>query len=115
MSTSHRPRLLVIDPDPCIRALLAAVTRRRGYDADTAGTFDEALQRVHSSSYELFIVEPRIAGGETLLEDLAGRRVVVATSVVDFVPRSKVAAVLRKPFLLDDFTAVIDAFAPETA
>lgn len=109
-----RPRVLVIDPDPSVRALLAAVTRRRGFDSDTAATPEEALQHARSRSYAAVILEPQIAGGDALLSELAGENLIVATTSTD--PCGvHAAAVLRKPFFLDELSTLIEGHLPASA
>lgn len=112
---SQRPRLLVIDPDPSVRALLVAVARRQGLEADSAGDTDAALEHARAHDYAAVIVEPHIEGGEALLRALAGCNVIVATTASDPAPRPGVTAVLRKPFLLDELTSAIDVCGPADA
>lgn len=103
-----QPRVLVIDPDPCIRTLLAAVARRRGMDSDTAADLDEALEHAHARDYTAVILEPRMRGGEVLLREFPAGNVILATTAMDVAPRPGVAAVLRKPFRLDELSSAID-------
>ncbi|HEX6096968.1 MAG TPA: hypothetical protein VF432_11640 [Thermoanaerobaculia bacterium] len=109
-----RPRVLVIDPDPSICALLAAVVRRRGFEADTAGCREEALQRARVRAYAAITLEPRMAGGDALLRELPRRNLIVATTATDVTPKG-VAAVLRKPFLIDELSSLIDGYWPASA
>jgi DNA-binding response OmpR family regulator len=103
-----RPRILVVDPDPSIRALLAAVARRGGLTADTAANRDEALQYAGSAHYAAVILEPRMLSGDTLLRELSCCcNVIVATTSAARPPG--VAAVLRKPFELDALTSALAA------
>src|SRR5215212_8842777 len=94
-----RPRVLVIDPDPAIRALLMAVTRRLGFDSDTAGNREEALACAHTAVYAIITLEPRMPGGYTLLHELPTENVIVLTTSSDLSSCEGAAAVLRKPFL----------------
>ena len=111
-----RRRVLVIDPDPSIRALLAAVVRRHGFEADTTGDQAEARQRARSCEYTAVILEPRMRGGDALLRDLPRDKVIVATTSAGIAAqRAGVAAVLRKPFLLAELSAAIDVCAARTA
>lgn len=111
----QRPRVLVIDPDPSVRALLVAVARRQGLEADSAGDTDAALEHARARAYAAVILEPRIYGGELLLRELAGRNVIVTTTASDPVPQPGVTAVLRKPFLLEELTSAIDCCGPGDA
>jgi DNA-binding response OmpR family regulator len=111
---AFRPRVLVIDPDPSVRALLAAVARRRGFDADTAASREEALQRTRMRTYDAITLEPRMAGGEALLRELPARNLIVATTATHGMPKG-VTAVLRKPFLIDELSSLIDGYWPASA
>jgi DNA-binding response OmpR family regulator len=101
-------RVLVIDPDPSIRALLAAVAHRRGLAADTAANREEALRYASSEHYAAVILEPRMISGDTLLHELSCcNNVIVATTSAAQPPG--VTAVLRKPFDLDALTSALTA------
>jgi CheY-like chemotaxis protein len=110
---SLRPRVLVIDPDPSVRALIAAVTRHRGFEADTAGTREEALRRTDSRAYAAIILEPRIAGGDALLRTLASSNLIVATTLPNVTCPG--VTVLRKPFLVDELSSLIDDHWPASS
>ena len=103
-----RPRVLVIDPDPAIRALLAAVVRRDGFDSDSAATAEEARWHTRDAQYDAVILEPRMRGGEALLHELPAGKVIVASSSAAY-GACEVAAVLRKPFLIDELALALEA------
>jgi DNA-binding response OmpR family regulator len=106
---NNRPRLLVIEPDFAIRTMLVALARHRGFDADIAMSRDEALRRSHAHRYAAVILDPRIADGEELMHELPSRNLIVATTATGYDARkSGIAAVLRKPFMLDELSAAID-------
>lgn len=109
-----RRRVLVVDPDPAIRALMLAVLRRDGYDAEGARTGDEARAFSQTSAPSAIVIDPRIIGGPILMRDLglspSSRLIVVTTPDglrAPFATGGSIRAVLYKPFDLDDLSRAI--------
>ena len=113
--------LLIIDDEPPIRALLARVALRAGFDVDTAKDGVEALEMFARKTYAIAIVDlmmPRLSGYELVqkISTLVPRpTVIVATALtnsdVASLDDSLVRRVIRKPF---DIHAVAKALI-ETA
>jgi len=116
-------RILVVDDDDAIRALLRTVLRRRGFGVDAARNGIEALEQMVASRYALVVLDlmmPRMSGYE-LLEHLGRQsimtrpRVLVLTAGLE--PRDfdteLVVGTVHKPFdvdlLVDIVTACLDA------
>jgi DNA-binding response OmpR family regulator len=62
-------RILVVDDDDAIRALVSTVLRRRGFRVDTARHGEEALDRISRCRYCLVVLDlmmPRVSGYEVL-------------------------------------------------
>jgi CheY-like chemotaxis protein len=62
-------RILIVDDDDPIRALLVTVLRRRGFPADSARNGVEALELLASCRYSLVVLDlmmPRMNGYEVL-------------------------------------------------
>jgi CheY-like chemotaxis protein len=62
-------RILVVDDDDAIRALLLTVLRRRGFRVDTARNGAEALERCAQCRYSLVLLDlmmPRLSGYQVL-------------------------------------------------
>lgn len=62
-------RILIVDDDDTIRALLRTVLRRRGFPVDTARNGVEALERLQRCRYALIVLDlmmPRMSGYEML-------------------------------------------------
>jgi DNA-binding response OmpR family regulator len=119
METPGSPDALVIDSDPSIRELIAAVLRRRGLRADTAADSDAALHCMHAHRYGAVVLDPRMPGGDVLLTELSSStgdgkpNIIIATSPDSFsrtlARRAGVQVVLAKPFDLDDLSAAVAA------
>jgi CheY-like chemotaxis protein len=102
-------RILIVDDDDAIRALLLTVLRRRGFDVDTARNGVEALERCNRCNYALLLLDlmmPRMSGWE-LLEHLAPRikekkvpLVIVLTAGLEpaGLDPEVVVGAIRKPF-----------------
>jgi DNA-binding NtrC family response regulator len=114
MTKSDRS-VLVIDPDPAVRALLLAVVRRQGFLAEGTDDADDALRRCRTGRHAAVIVDPRILGGVSLLNALDGASpdgtnlIVVTTPDAFEAPynHGHVREVLFKPFHIDDLAAAV--------
>ena len=113
--------LLIVDDEPPIRALLAKVAQRAGFDVDTAQDGIEALEMLERKTYAIAIIDlmmPRLSGYELVqrISTLQPRpSVIVATALMSgdtvSLDDSMVRRVIRKPF---DVAAVAEALI-ETA
>lgn len=101
-------RILVVDDDDAIRALLRTVLRRRGFAVDTARNGVEALEQLGASRYALIVLDlmmPRMSGYE-LVEQLQTQsmmtrpRVLILTAGLESRPfdSSVVIGTMHKPF-----------------
>lgn len=102
-------RILVVDDDDAIRALLLTALRRRGFKVDTVRNGSGAIQRCVRCRYALVLLDmmmPVMSGYEVLdhLSRMADRPLVVVLTA-GILPRQLdadiVAATLRKPFDID--------------
>jgi CheY-like chemotaxis protein len=125
----HERRILVVDDDDAIRALLFTILRRRGFAIDTAKNGVEAIERLDRCSYTLMLLDlmmPKMNGWEVLehIDQFGTARPVPVVIVLtagneprDLNP-AYVAGTVRKPFdvelLVDTITACI-ATQPERA
>jgi CheY-like chemotaxis protein len=119
-------RILVVDDDDAIRALLLTILRRRGFAVDVARNGAEALERLGRCSYAVMLLDlmmPVINGWEVLerlSQTPAEMRPVVIVLTAGTEPRDLkadlVSGTVRKPFdvelLLDSVTACIAALTP---
>jgi len=112
-------RLLVVDDDSQIRALLRRVAERCGYEVDEARDGIEALELLQKNTYPVALIDlmmPRFSGYELLesLREKQGRpRFIVVTAMADeYVARvapDMAEAIVRKPFDVAMLTSVIRA------
>jgi two-component system response regulator ResD len=116
---TREKRVLVVDDDDAIRALLFTVLRRRGFAIDTARNGEEAMQRCARCHYAVLLLDlmmPKMSGYEVLQaleQESADTRPLVVVLTAGNEPRNLnpeiVAGTVRKPFdiemLIDTLTA----------
>lgn len=116
-------RILVVDDDDAIRALVATVLRRRGYTVDSARNGVDAMDMMQGHRYALVVLDlmmPRMSGYEVMeslgrMSVMTRPRVLVLTAGHE--PRSLdtelVVGTIHKPFdielLLDIVTGCLAA------
>lgn len=108
-------RILIVDDDATIRALIGTVLRKRGWTSDVARDGLEALEQMARCRYSLLILDlmmPRMSGYE-LLDRIAAipqtRRplvlVLTAGTTVGPFDSNVVSGLIQKPF---DIELIID-------
>jgi CheY-like chemotaxis protein len=107
METNEK-RVLVVDDDDAIRALLFTVLRRRGLKVDMARNGAEALERCLRCHYSVILLDlmmPKMSGYEFLAHlehEWRGDRPIVVVLTAGTEPRNLnpayVAGSVRKPF-----------------
>src|SRR6266571_3437260 len=68
-SASNKPRLLVVDDDEDIRALLRLILERGGYEVDEQADGRAALRAFHTGRHDLVVLDvtmPDLDGWEVL-------------------------------------------------
>ncbi|HYO77018.1 MAG TPA: response regulator [Thermoanaerobaculia bacterium] len=119
-------RILIVDDDDAIRALVVTVLRRRGYQLDTARNGVDAIEKLTSCSYSLVILDlmmPRMSGYGVLDElakipEVSRPLVLVLTAGLEPKPfdKSFVIGTMHKPFdielLVDTVSGCVTAAVP---
>ncbi|HEX7189941.1 MAG TPA: response regulator [Thermoanaerobaculia bacterium] len=117
MSEQHPHRVLVVDDDEAIRKLIAAILRRRSFLVDTVANGEEALRKLAEHPYSLMLLDlmmPRV-DGYTVIERVRDQKIeveiVVVTaagaSQVNAIDRSRVRAIISKPFDVTQLVEVV--------
>lgn len=111
-------RILVVDDDDAIRALLFTILRRRGFKVDSARSGREAMERCARCRYSVMLLDlmmPQMDGFEVLnvmAKMPQGERPVVIVLTAGSEPRNLapelVAGTIRKPF---DIELLLDTVA----
>jgi CheY-like chemotaxis protein len=119
-------RILVVDDDDAIRALLMTILRRRGFAVDVARHGGEAVARLSQCHYAIMLLDlmmPVMNGWEVLermaTHDPATRPVIIvltAGSEPRDLNADLVSGTVKKPFdvelLMDSVTACVAALSP---
>lgn len=121
--TQARPiRVLVVDDEPTILALVGEVLGAAGYELGLAGTADEAMALHTADPFQIAVVDKNLPGtsGYTLIDLLRGAQpdlealvitaYVSAGAVIDAI-RLGVRRFIPKPFDVDDLARAVDASA----
>lgn len=110
------PRILVVDDDRLIRSLLTSIFEMHGVACVAAAGGEEALHRLETEEFDLVLLDlmmPGVSGFDVLdaMRSLPPPHppVMIATAaspaVIERVERSRVAAILAKPFDVDELIA----------
>ncbi len=114
---SDQNRVLVVDDDEAIRKLIAAILRRRSFHVDTVANGEEALRKLAEHPYNVMLLDlmmPKV-DGYTVIERLREQKIeveiVVVTaagaSQVNAIDRSRVRAVISKPFDVSQLVEIV--------
>jgi len=107
---SPEKKVLVVEDDDGIRALLATLLSRDGYKAETCSDGDDAVRRLRTTGYDAILLDLMLPGqfGFDVIRFLNAERpamsprVIVLTAASQATLRdfdtSQVHAVMRKPF-----------------
>lgn len=112
-------RVLICEDDCAIRGLLDKLLSRHGLAVDSVATGSDAIDRIRRRPYDLILLDlltPHVSGYEVLdllwreRAELLDRIIVVTACQIGSMAALpvKVAAVLRKPFDLVEFDAIVD-------
>lgn len=113
-------RILIIEDDPQLRAIVATALQEHGYDTLTAGTFAEGRERATAGGYGLIILDIMLPGGSGIGLCAELRGAAIATPVLLLTARDtvddKVAGLdagaddyLSKPFAVRELLARVRA------
>src|ERR1051326_3891229 len=115
MSEPHR--VLVVDDDEAIRKLIAAILRRRSFHVDTVANGEEALRKLAEHPYRIMLLAPMMpkADGSPVIDRVREQKIdieiVVVTaagaSQVNAIDRSRVRAIISKPFDVTQLVEVV--------
>jgi two-component system, OmpR family, response regulator len=115
-------RILVVDDEPAIRALVARIAQRAGFDVDVARDGAEAIEKLDSSRFEVVILDlmmPNVDGYGVIdhVRATGGQHpAIILISAADSsafrrVDGEIVHSVIRKPFDIDILSDLITAAA----
>ena len=122
MTVASETRVLVVDDEPAIRALVAKIVERAGLPVDTARDGQEAIEKIKLREYSVVVVDlmmPIVDGYALInhLRDRGGRRpAIIVVSAGDSAALRRldgamVHSIVRKPFDIDVLGDLITAAA----
>jgi two-component system OmpR family response regulator len=109
METS-RPRVLVVDDEPDMVALLQDVLRRAGFEADGVGSGDEARRAMAANAYTLMLLDLRLKAedGLTLARQMrngSGIPIIMISGSSDETDRVLLLELAADDFLIKPFSS----------
>lgn len=114
-------KVLLVEDDSLVRELLPELLASRGHAVVTAGTAEDALSLLSTAAPPAVIVLdlmlPGMCGEEFLdrlseRHDLDGVRVVIATALSNRHQHPRAAALLVKPYTVDEIDAAVLGMVP---
>lgn len=116
-------RVLVVDDEPAIRALVAKIVERAGFPVDVAADGAEAIEKVNQTDYAVIVLDlmmPAVSGYEfvDVLQQRGGKRpsVIVITAAAEAsltrqLDPAIVHSIVRKPFDINVLADLVTAAA----
>ncbi|HVS31978.1 MAG TPA: response regulator [Thermoanaerobaculia bacterium] len=113
-------RLLVVDHDSALTALMVALFRRHDFVIDTAADGEEAIEKIRGTDYSTILLDlmlPRMNGFEVIREmksfapEVLRRTIVItaaSNATLRHFDRSEVFELIRKPFELDELVSSVE-------
>jgi DNA-binding response OmpR family regulator len=108
---SEEPRVLIVESNDALRAMLFTILRHQPVGVDTAVTAEEALQKVAECDYALALVDVDMpySAGETFIRQFNEQRPGATTFILAvrdpkndaYLDPNLVSAVLNKPLEID--------------
>ena len=115
--SENEKRVLVIEDDDAIRALLSGVLRRRGFKVDACRNGAEGVDHARRCHYAVVLLSLTLQGGDSdaVIEEIANRGVdtrpllfVMSGATPRHLPPELVTGTIRKPF---EIQLVVDSVA----
>ncbi|MGN6183798.1 MAG: response regulator [Thermoanaerobaculia bacterium] len=115
---NRKARLLVLDDDPSMQRLIAAVLRNSGYRVDVVSSGSQAIERIARTDYSALLLDlmTPTEGGMTVIRHLQKanaamlRRIILVTASPDTILKNiegDVAAIVHKPFDQKELVATV--------
>jgi DNA-binding NtrC family response regulator len=114
---TEQPRVLIIEDNDALRAMLFTILRHQPLGVDTARSAEEALEKVLTCDYALILIDMDLPDSESeiFLSDFAEKRPEATSFVIavrnpqteTFIDPKMVVAVLNKPLEIDTMAEVV--------
>ena len=114
---AEQPRVLIIEDNDALRAMLFTILRHQPLAVDTARSQDEAIEKVLTCDYALILIDMDLPDGEAeqFLRDFQERRPEATSFVIavrdpqkdTYIDPNAVVAILNKPLEIDTMAEVV--------
>lgn len=112
---STEPRVLIVESNDALRAMLFTILRHQPIGVDTAATAEEAWQKASGCDYALVVIDMDAPGAGRFLARFRDERPEATAFVLavrdgrsdDFLDPSIVSAVLSKPLEIDTLAELV--------
>ena len=114
---SEQPRVLIIESNDALRAMLFTILRHQPLAVDTARSAEDALEKVLACDYALILIDIDLptSQGERFLREFAEKRPEATSFIIAvrdpngnaFIDPQLVVAVLNKPIEIDTMAEVV--------
>lgn len=109
------PRVLIVESNDALRAMLFTILRHQPIGVDTAATADDALQRVITCDYALIVIDMDVENAAAFLSRFRDERPEATSFVLavrdsrsdEFLDPDIVSAVLNKPLEIDTLAELV--------
>jgi DNA-binding response OmpR family regulator len=113
--TSNEPRVLIIESNDALRAMLFTILRHQPVGVDTAATAHEAWNKVTSCDYALIVIDMDVPEAGTFLARFRDERAEATSFVLavrdgrndELLDPEIVSAVLNKPLEVDTLAELV--------
>jgi DNA-binding response OmpR family regulator len=120
MGIMDEPRVLIVENNDALRAMLFAILRHQPVGVDTVSTAEEGLAKVMTCDYALIIVDMDTQGASSFLLRFREQRPEATSFVLavrdgrndEFLDPEIVSAVLSKPLEIDTLAELVRECAP---
>ena len=117
MMENKNPRVLIIEDQDVLRVMLFTILRHQPLAVDTAGSVEDALDKVSRCDYALILIDADLRGGECVrfLSEFKEARPEATTFVITVrdpnrdaeIDGTLVHAILNKPLEIDTLAEVV--------
>ena len=112
---TDQPRVLIIEDNDALRAMLFTILRHQPVAVDTAADSEDALRKVLSCDYAMVLIDLHLDDASTFLRDFADNRPETTSFVIAVrdprqdvtIDSPLVAAVVDKPIEIDVLAEVV--------
>ena len=112
---SDEPRVLIVESNDALRAMLFTILRHQPISVDTAASADDAWQRVTTCDYALIVIDMDVPQAASFLSRFGEERSEATSFVLavrdarneEFLDPDVVSAVLCKPLEIDTLAELV--------